>query len=121
MTSTLLGEIEADIWYDVFQVGLLLGGALLSLILISTHVDGGVSTIVSMGMEAGKFKLANFSWDWPTDALWVVVIGSFFGNMVSYTSDQAVVQRYLTTETQEKQGTSIWTNAIITEDRKRNS
>src|SRR3546814_4767822 len=56
MTYTFLGGIEADIWNDVFQVVLLLGGALLSLILISTHVDGGVSTIVSMGMEAGKFK-----------------------------------------------------------------
>src|SRR3546814_9260160 len=34
--------------------------------------------------------------------------------MVSYTSDQAVVQRYLTTETQEKAAKSIWTNAILT-------
>ncbi|QEC52402.1 SSS family transporter [Anseongella ginsenosidimutans] len=114
MIYTFLGGIEADIWNDVFQVVLLLGGALLSLVLIATQVDGGISTIVSTGMEAGKFKMANFSWDITTDALWVVIIGSFFGNMVSYTSDQAVVQRYLTTETPEKAAKSIWTNAILT-------
>lgn len=114
MTYTFMGGIEADIWNDVFQVVLLLGGALLSLILIANQVDGGLGTIVSTGMEAGKFKLANLTWDITTDALWVVVIGSFFGNLVSYTSDQAVVQRYLTTETTRKARKSIWTNAILT-------
>src|SRR5690606_10274895 len=114
MTYTFMGGIEADIWNDVFQVVLLLGGALLSLILIANQVDGGLGTIVSTGMEAGKFKLANLTWDITTDALWVVVIGSFFGNLVSYTSDQAVVQRYLTTETTRKARKSIRTNAILT-------
>ncbi|HYH56193.1 MAG TPA: hypothetical protein VD772_06240, partial [Anseongella sp.] len=113
MTYTFLGGIEADIWNDVFQVVLLLGGALLSLGLIATQVDGGIGTIVSTGMEAGKFKMANLNWDITTDALWVVVIGSFFSTMVSYTSDQAVVQRYLTTESQKQAAKSIWTNAIL--------
>lgn len=112
-TYTFLGGIEADIWNDMFQAFLLIGGAIVSLVLIVMSMDGGLGQIVSMGMEAGKFKLANLTWDMTTDALWVVIIGSLFANMVSYTSDQAVIQRYLTTKDEKKSAKSIWTNALL--------
>jgi len=52
---TFLGGIEAVIWTDVLQVIILLGGALLSLILIVTAVDGGFSAVIQTGMEGDKF------------------------------------------------------------------
>lgn len=110
---TFMGGIEADIWNDMFQAFLLIGGAIVSLILIITSIDGGISQIVAMGREEGKFQLANMTWDITTDALWVVIIGSFFSNMVSYTSDQAVIQRYLTTKDVKRSSRSIWTNALL--------
>lgn len=110
---TFMGGIEADIWNDMFQAFLLIGGAIVSLVLIVTAMDGGASQIVSMGMAEGKFQLANLTWDITTDALWVVIIGSFFSNMVSYTSDQAVIQRYLTTKDVKRSAKSIWTNALL--------
>lgn len=110
---TFLGGIEADIWNDMFQTFLLIGGAIVSLVLIIASIDGGASQIVSMGMAEGKFQLANLTWDITTDALWVVIIGSFFSNMVSYTSDQAVIQRYLTTKDEKRSAKSIWTNALL--------
>ncbi|MFC3196799.1 sodium/solute symporter [Parapedobacter deserti] len=112
-TYTFLGGIEADIWNDMFQAFLLIGCAIVSLILITSSIDGGLGEIISMGMEEGKFKLANMTWDMTTDALWVVIIGSFFANIVSYTSDQAVIQRYLSTKDEKKSAKSIWTNAIL--------
>lgn len=110
---TFMGGIEADIWNDMFQAILLIGGAIVSLVLIAISIDGGVGQIVSMGMEEGKLRLANMTWDITTDALWVVLIGSFFSNMVSYTSDQAVIQRYLTTKDAKRSAKSIWTNALL--------
>lgn len=110
---TFMGGIEADIWNDMFQAFLLIGGAIVSLVLIVASMDGGASQIVSMGMAEGKFQLANLTWDITTDALWVVIIGSFFSNMVSYTSDQAVIQRYLTTKDVKRSAKSIWTNALL--------
>lgn len=112
-TYTFLGGIEADIWNDMFQAFLLIGGAVVSLVLIVSSIDGGLGQIASMGMEAGKFQLANLTWDITTDALWVVVIGSFFSTMVSYSSDQAVIQRYMTTKDERKAARSIWTNALL--------
>jgi len=110
---TVLGGIEAVIWTDVLQVVVLLGGAILSLILIALGTEGGFGGMVSMGAEAGKFRWANLDWDIATTALWVVIIGNFLGNLVPYTSDQAVVQRYLTTKDEKSAAKAIWLNAIL--------
>jgi SSS family transporter len=111
---TVLGGIEAVIWTDVLQVFVLLGGALLALVMICFQVDGGLVGLVSEGMAAGKFKAANLTWDITTTALWVVVLGKTFETLVSYTSDQTVVQRYLTTADEKQAARSIWTNAVLT-------
>jgi len=44
-------------------------------------------------------------------ALWVVIIGAFGQNVSSYTADQAVVQRYMTTPDLKRAAKAIWTNA----------
>jgi SSS family transporter len=111
---TVLGGIEAVIWTDVIQVVVLLGGALLALVVIAIQVDGGVAALISQGMAAGKFKAADLTWDITTTALWVVVVGKFFETMISYTSDQTVVQRYLTTSDEKAAARSVWTNAVLT-------
>jgi solute:Na+ symporter, SSS family len=59
---------------------------------------------VAMAVEADKFRIANFHWDVTSAqiALWVVVIGGIGQNISSYTADQAVVQRYMTTPDQRR-------------------
>ena len=81
----------------MLQAVVLLGGGLLCLVIMMFGVDGGMSTIFSVGMADEKFKVIHWSWDYTTSTLWVLVIGNLFINLVTYTSDQAVVQRYLTT------------------------
>lgn len=58
----------------------------------------------------------NFHWDVTSTqiALWVVIVGAIAQNLSSYTADQAVVQRYMTTANQKLAARSIWTNAVLT-------
>jgi SSS family transporter len=111
---TVLGGIEAVIWTDVAQVFVLVGGALLSLVLIALQVEGGLGAIYDRGREAHKFHMFNPGWDWTLPVVWVVLIGQFCANAVPYTSDQTVVQRYLTTRDEAQAKKAIWTNAVMT-------
>ncbi|NQT52549.1 sodium/solute symporter, partial [bacterium] len=110
---TVLGGIEAVIWTDVLQVFVLLGGAIISLFVIAGQVDGGFAGIIDIARQGGKFHMFNWTWDYTIMAVWVVVVGNLFGNLVPYTTDQAVVQRYLTTKDEKQAARSIWTNAIL--------
>ena len=111
---TVLGGIEAVIWTDVLQVIILMGGALLCIVVIAFKVEGGLIGIVNMGRHADKFKVVNLSWDYTTTAIWVVVAGNIFSNLVPYSADQTVIQRYLTTPTEKQAARAIWTNAALT-------
>ena len=110
---TVMGGMKAVIWTDVVQVFVLYGGALLSLGILLTNLDGGLAGLVAEGMQYDKFHMFNWTWDWTTTAVWVVVVGNLFLNLVPYTSDQAVVQRYFTTKDEKTAARSIWTNAIL--------
>ncbi len=111
---TVLGGIEAVIWTDVLQVFVLMGGALLALVIIVFSVDGGLFGIIDAASEAGKLRTVNLSWNIATTALWVVLLGKPFEMLVSYTADQTVVQRYLTTSDEKSAAKGIWTNAALT-------
>jgi SSS family transporter len=110
-----MGGIEAVIWTDTIQTFVLFGGAILALALMLTGIDGGVSGFLATATAADKFRIANFHWDITSTqiALWVIIIGAIGQNLSSYTADQAVVQRYMTTRTQKLAARSIWTNAVL--------
>jgi SSS family transporter len=107
------GGIEAVIWTEVMQVAVLLGGALLSLVFIAKSVDGGMGQVITEAAENGKFRLAILRWDITEPVLWVVFVGGFLTQLVTYSSDQVVVQRYLTTATEKEARRSIYTNAVL--------
>jgi len=107
------GGIEAVIWTEVMQVAVLLGGALLSLVFIAKSVDGGMGQVVTEAVQHDKFRLAILRWDITEPVLWVVFVGGFLTQLVTYSSDQVVVQRYLTTATEKEARRSIYTNALL--------
>ncbi len=111
---TVMGGIEAVIWTDVVQVLVLLGGALLSLVYIISDVDGGIATVFKVASAEGKLKMVDLGWDYAQMSLWVIIIGNILQNLVPYTADQTVVQRYLTTPTEKAARKAIWTGALIT-------
>ena len=111
---TVMGGMEAVIWTDVIQVVVLLGGALLSIFIAIANIDGGFSTVIEVGMEFEKFKLIDWSWDYTQLVFWVAIIGFFFLNLIPYSSDQVVIQRYLTVKDEKEAEKSLWTNGLIT-------
>lgn len=110
-----MGGIEAVVWTDTIQTFVLLGGAMLAIIVLVAGVDGGVSGFMTSATNAEKFRMANWHLDATQSqiALWVIVIGALGQNFSSYTADQAVVQRYMTTATERLAARSIWTNAVL--------
>lgn len=113
MIYTMLGGIEAVIWTDVMQVVVLLGGAVLSLVLIIISIDGGFSEIVENALENQKFNVFDFTWSLQQPTVWVMLSGGVFSNIITYGTDQTMVQRYLTTKSQKEAVKSVWTNAIL--------
>ncbi len=108
-----LGGVEAVIWTDTIQTFILLLGALFCLFFALRGADPGS---FSAAIDAGKFHTVNLdfgSTSFMTMAIWVVIIGGVGQNLASYTADQAVVQRYMTTPNEKLAAKSIWLNGFM--------
>jgi SSS family solute:Na+ symporter len=112
---TVLGGIEAVIWTDVLQTVVLLGGAFAALLIIVGQVDGGWSAIFQSASGQGKLDMVQTEWNFSKgrDTIWVILIGGIFSQILAYGTDQAVVQRYLTTPTEKDAAKAIWTNGLL--------
>ena len=111
---TVMGGMEAVIWTDVLQVVVLMGGALLCLMLIPARIEGGWSETLALADAADKFRLLDFRWDWTDATFFTLVISGFGLSLISYGTDQTVIQRYLTTKDEQGARRAIWTNAALT-------
>jgi SSS family transporter len=108
-----LGGIEGVIWTDFVQTVFLMGAALASFALIAFRLDGGLATIAQVAAEHGKFQLTRWSGDLANNALWAVLLGSIFTQIVPYISDQSMIQRYQTTIDLPAARHALWINAGI--------
>lgn len=104
---TMKGGITAVIWTDVAQVVILLGGALVCMILMILSINQPWSEVWTSLQEAGKIQIIDASFRFDSPTLWVVIIGGFAINIVSYGADQSVVQKLLTTKDTEESKKSI--------------
>lgn len=109
---TVLGGIEAVIWTDALQVVILMGGAVLSLFYLGARVEGGFGGIVTEAAANDKFHMLNWTWDIAAPAVWVIAIGAAVSNFSVYTTDQALVQRYMSTPTLRQSKGALWTSAL---------
>jgi len=109
---TVMGGLEAVIWTDVLQVVILMGGAVASLFYLAARVEGGFAGIVAEGMAHDKFHMFEWTWDYAAPAVWVVAIGAAVNNFSVYTTDQALVQRYMATPTLRQSKAALWTSAL---------
>ncbi len=110
-----MGGVEAVVWTDTIQTFILLGGALFCFILAVMGTDGGFSGVLDTASAHDKLHMVNFHLD-PTSAslaLWIVILGGIGQNISSYTADQAVVQRYMTTSSSKQAANSIWLAAFL--------
>ena len=104
------GGIEAVIWSDVVQCVVLVGGQVLLFCLLVAGTDGGLAGFFEIASRAGKLDAFDLSFDFSHPVLWVVLIGGYVECLISYTSDQVVIQRYMTTKNLHEAGKSLWLN-----------
>ena len=108
-----LGGVEAVIWSDFVQSIILIASTALIVVWLIVGTDGGWSGFLQMGLDAGKFKVFDLAFDWTKPCFWVVFIGGLVANLASYTSDQCVVQRYMTTPDEKGAAKSILFNGVL--------
>ncbi len=109
---TVLGGMEAVIWTDVLQTVVLLGGMMVAIVIVAMDV-GGFGVVFETAEAANKTRM----WDWSmstTDlATWSILIGTLALQFGPYTTDQSVVQRYLTTKDERSAARGIWLNGLM--------
>ncbi len=114
-TYTLLGGIKAVIWTDTLQLFVLTGGLFIVVLIAIGKIDGGFSTVIATAQEHEKFRFFNFSWNLTEKytALGGFIGGAFF--LISqYGTDQAELQRFLTTKTLRQSNLALMGTLVIT-------
>jgi solute:Na+ symporter, SSS family len=93
---TSLGGIDAVMWTDVLQAGVMLLAPTLTIIAIIHGLGGGVHELISTGVHYGKFDLAILSWNPTEPVIWISIITMILG-ITGFAGDQSMVQRVLAT------------------------
>lgn len=113
LVYTFYGGVEAVVWTDVLQVFILMGGAVLILLIAIFRTDGGMTTLISVGMAEDKFRMIDPAFDLTKPSIWVILSTSVFTYLTMYTADQSLVQRYFITKDEKDAVRGIWTNGWI--------
>ncbi len=108
-----MGGVKAVIWGDVIQGFVLLGGAILAVVFMISGTEGGLNRVIEITVEHEKMKMFDFIFDLSSATFWVVLLGGLANNLISYSSDQAVIQRYLTTKNQKEAEKGLWFNGTM--------
>lgn len=113
-----MGGVEAVVWGDVIQGIILVGGAILAAVYLVVNTgDNGASDFWQIATDNDKFRLFLFDpdnpFDWKNATWWVCILGGLGNNWISYTSDQTVIQRYMTTKDEKSASRGIITNGIL--------
>ncbi len=108
-----LGGMEAVVWGDVIQGAILVIGAIFSLVYLIVYSDGGFSGFLGTGYEMHKFHTFDFSRDMTQPLFLFVLVGGFANSLITYSSDQAIIQRYMSTQNRKQAVNSIWLNAFL--------
>ncbi|MCK9627936.1 MAG: sodium/solute symporter [Bacteroidales bacterium] len=114
LVYTMMGGIEAVAWTDAMQVVVLLGAAIAVVYMICGQLPDGIESILSTAASNHKFNLGSTAFDLRQPALWTVLIATFFTNITTYGTDQTIVQRYISTETEKQARKGVYTNALLT-------
>lgn len=93
---TFEGGMAAVVWTDVVQMTIYVGGTVVAMATLGTHVAGGWGAIHAVGSAAGKFHLFDFAMNVTENyTFWAGLLGGTFLTMASHGTDQLMVQRML--------------------------
>lgn len=108
---TALGGMKAVIWTDVFQVIVLMSGAIFAIAFVVHAI--GFTQIYDTAMQFDKTKLVNVSFDFTTPTLWGLLILYTFDTILTFPKDQVLMQRVLSTTSEKAASRSVWFFAAI--------
>ncbi|MBL4575768.1 MAG: sodium/solute symporter, partial [Opitutaceae bacterium] len=109
---TVLGGIKAVIWTDVVQVVVLLGGAFLCLVIILSHIDGGIAGAWNIAVASDKVKMFDWRWEFAAPTAWVFLLLAIV-DITAIPRDQVMMQRILSTKSDKAAGRSVIMMALI--------
>ncbi len=107
------GGMEAVVWGDVIQGFILVFGALSAFIFMIMGIEGGLGEFWRTSIAFHKFHTLDIRFDFSQPVFWVVLIGGVANSLITYTSDQSIVQRYMSTKDEKATARSIWLNGIL--------
>lgn len=111
---TYFGGIEAVIWTDVLQVIVLMGGSIIALFWLVSHIEMNGSQMLEYAKNHQKFNWINLDLSFTETSFWVVIVGGLASAMVTQGTDQTIVQRYLTSNNLKDSQKTLYTNSILT-------
>jgi len=102
------GGIKAVVWAGAYQaLFFVIAGVVVACYLIG-HIDGGLTEAMQTANEAGLLSTFNFKFDFKdASTFWAFLISGFFIGLVSFGTDQEMVQRLLTVETRRSSQKTI--------------
>ena len=111
---TTRGGASAVIWTDVVQMFVYIAGAIAVLYGLLQHIDGGWSTAVAMGGEAGKFRVFDFTTD-PRQVytFWAGMLGGVALTLATHGTDQYLVQRLLSATSSRAAASGLILSGVI--------
>jgi SSS family transporter len=111
---TFEGGMAAVIWTDVVQMAIYIGGTVVAIATLGTHVTGSWSTIHAVAAGAGKFHMLNFALNLTTTyTFWAGVLGGTFLTMASHGTDQLMVQRMLAAKNLRESQLALLSSGVV--------
>ena len=111
---TFEGGMAAVIWTDVVQMIIYLGGTVVAILTLSSHVGGGWPHIHTVAAAAGKFHVFNFALNLTTTyTFWAGLLGGAFLTMASHGTDQLMVQRLLAARNLRESQLALLSSGVV--------
>lgn len=92
---TVVGGIDAVIWTDVIQTGVLVVGGVISVVSIVVALPGGLGEVLEIARAHEKLSLGSLEWDLGRRTFWTVALLGLVNWLAIYGGDQNLVQRYV--------------------------
>ena len=91
----------------------LIGGALLSLLVILFSMPNGPGEVITIAAEANKFSLGSFKFNFVESTFWMILIYGLFINLQNFGIDQSYIQRYISAKSEKEAVKSTWLGSLL--------
>jgi SSS family transporter len=111
---TFEGGMAAVIWTDVVQMAIYIGGTMVAIFTLGTHIPGGWGQIHAVAGAMEKFRLFHFAFNLTQSyTFWAGVLGGTFLTMASHGTDQLMVQRMLAARNLRESRLALLSSGVV--------